>query len=488
MKHGTGNRIPRVSLAILLTTFTAASCGDQGKTIIRGTELKDHVTFLASDTLNGRYLGTDGINAAEEYIAGWFADMGLSPLPEEENYFLEFELESWSFDEDLTFIKTSNGTQQAIPGLDFRPFQFSDFGEVTGKVIFAGYGITAPEYSYDDYKDLDATGKIVLIMRHEPDESSNGDRFEGSTHSKHAEFKTKAENAKSHGATGMLLFTDPLHHAKSEDFRIRPAYYFPGGADAGTTPEIAEKPFIAFHISQQTAGLLLRGSDLSSLQKAVDSGTQAADNAIVYDNMVTLSYFPETAPTLVPVRNVAAYIPGTNPELADHWLLVGAHHDHIGSFVQEPGETYDTIFNGADDNASGVAGVLELAQQFAAAPAQRPIAFITFSAEEEGLFGSRALKSLSLIDISQIDFALNLDMIGRNPDNPIMIYGDGFAEGLGDIAEEHATANDTRITLMGKRYQPFSDFVIFHDSKIPYLMLFTGEHEDYHGTGDHSDR
>jgi Zn-dependent M28 family amino/carboxypeptidase len=189
---------------------------------------------------------------------------------------------------------------------------------------------------------------------------------------------------------------------------------------------------------------------------------------------------------------VAAFLEGYG-EAADEWIVVGAHHDHIGSFDGEG----DTIFNGADDNASGVSGVLELAEQFAGARnggpryggqrnGSRSMVFMTFAAEEIGLFGSYALDFYDLIDFDNVAFMLNLDMIGRNPEDAIRIYGDGFTPGLGDIVRNTGTV--LPIEFMGTDYFPFSDMAVFHENEIPFLMLYTGEHPDYHGTGDHAEK
>ncbi len=448
---------------------------------ITADELRAHVSYLASDALQGRYTGTPGVTEAEEYIADFFEGLGLTPLPGEDDFFLEFQLHSFTYDRNKTGL-TINGVDYTL-GEGFRPFRFSADGSIESEIIFAGYGITAPEYNYDDYAGLDVAGKIVVVMRHEPDETGTGDRFDGPTHTRHAYFKTKAENAAAHGAAGMLLYTDPLHHGEDDDLRVVPAYSF---VDTRPDPRrISEPPvaggFIAFHISRKVASALLPGVDLSSLQAAVDAG-QEIEGFLGEHLRVTarMSQTIDTNGQTVSARDVAAFLPGTAADKGE-WIVVGAHHDHIGAYAGEG----DTVFNGADDNASGVAGVLELAEQFTANPAQRPMVFMTFSAEEIGLFGSYALDRYDLIDLKKVGFMLNLDMIGRNPETPVEIYGDGLAEGLTDLVLEANSEPALDISLQGSEYVPFSDIAVFHDNRIPFLMIFTGEHPDYHGTGDH---
>ncbi len=452
---------------------------------ITAPELRSHVEYLASDALEGRYTGTSGVAAAESYIADFFGELGLLPLPDEEDYFLEFELQRRSYDKSATFLVV-DGTGYQL-GKDFRPFPFSDDGEIEAEVVFVGYGITAPEYDYDDYAGLEVTGKIVLLMRHEPDETGTKPGwFEGERHSRHAYFLTKAKTAAANGAVGMLLYTDPLHHASDSDLRVMPRYGFPNGEIRGRDgrQDPVADGFPAFHISREAASALLPGTDLSDLQRAVDSLEPVSQivKKLGTGKTVRMKQTDEYSTGTVAARNVAAYLPGTGD--GEDWILVGAHHDHIGSYSGEG----DTVYNGADDNASGVAGVLELAEQFAAHPAERGIVFITFGAEEIGLFGSYALDRYDLIDFERIGFMLNLDMIGRNPEKPVELYGDGFTDGLEDLVRAADEKHGVEIAFQGRSYEPFSDIAVFHDNRIPFLMFFTGEHPDYHGTGDHAEK
>jgi hypothetical protein len=477
---------------VFAATLSAAACSKEAKESISANELRMHVEYLASDALGGRFTGTAGVAAAEDYIAGEFARIGLLPLPEEEDYFLDFELDSASFDSSGTFLNIDEST--FFFGKDFKPFPFSSEGEISAPVVFAGYGITAPEYDYDDYKNLDVEGKIVIVMRHEPDEAGTTGRFDGKRHTTHAYFRTKAENALAHGAIGMLLYTDPLHHDADDDLRIMPVYAFTNDgtgdeASAGARSRFSGKPvaegFVAFHISRSAAGALLPGKNLVDLQKEVDSGSSVADlsGGDFGPSMVQMGQRVDFSGRRVQARNVAGFLPGRQKGNGD-WILIGAHHDHIGSFEGEG----DTIYNGADDNASGVAGVIELAEQFASNPPERSMVFLTFSAEEIGLFGSYALEKNDLLDLGRIGFMLNLDMIGRNPGDSISVYGDGLAAGLTDLVIQANEKPLLDLDLRGKEYEPFSDIAVFHDNRVPFLMMYTGEHADYHGIADHAEK
>lgn len=467
------------------------ACAGGAKELITQGELREHVEFLASDETRGRFIGTDGIESVEAYIAGQFQRYGLSRLPGEEDFFLEFSLHSQSIDRRRTTIEVLEAGKpvSGTIGKDFRPFPFSSFDEKTAELVFAGYGITAREYGYDDYEDLDVDGKIVLIMRHEPEENQEDGKFEGGRHSSHALFRNKAENALKHGAVGMLLYTDPLHHPDNDDLRVRPVLSFdlPQSGPVARREIDDENGFVAFHVSQSFAGLLM-GKDraqLKDLQRRIDFGFGVAEAAAELGDLSTvkLRQISEADIGSIQVRNVAAIAMGSDDLLKDEWIVIGAHHDHLGSY---PGEG-DTIFNGADDNASGVSGLLELAEQIADVKLRRSIVFVTFTAEEEGLFGSYALERFNLIDISKVKLMINFDMIGRNPEDDIMVYGDGFSPEIRQILEKTNRRYKFSFAYMNKTYEPFSDIAVFHENQIPYLMFFTGEHQDYHTTQDHAE-
>jgi Zn-dependent M28 family amino/carboxypeptidase len=311
-------------------------------------------------------------------------------------------------------------------GDDWRPFPFSDPGAIEGDVVFAGYGISSEEHGWDDYAGLDVEGKIVLILRHEPGEDDAGSVFDGKESSTHSTFINKAFKAAEHGAIGYLLVTDPRHHEAGDDFRVggRLALKAPEPREAG---ESEGPEFRAAHISRAVAEKLVAGSgkSLLELQTAIDDGIKPAELGI---GAVTasLAIKPTEGAVEVPEVNVVGRIEGS--ERPDEWVVVGAHYDHVGGYVGEG----DTIYNGADDNASGTAGMLEIARAFATLPPpKRTIVFMAFSAEEKGLLGSRAWVEQNGVD--KVVFMLNLDMIGRNPDKPVDLVGDGYGTGMTEI-------------------------------------------------------
>ena len=230
------------------------SAGAAGSTSITADRLREHVSYLASDSLAGRETGEPGVRKAERYIAKELRRVGLTPLPGQNSYFLDFTLYRRAYDTRATSVTvtTADGKLRGSVGVDFRPFPFSDDGEATSEVVFAGYGITAPDHEWDDYEGLDVEDKIVLLLRHEPGENDPDSSFDGTSSTNHATFATKARNAQQHGARGMLLVTDPLHHTAVDDMRTGGALRLEPLEEAHVDDE-EEPPFLALHISQEMA-------------------------------------------------------------------------------------------------------------------------------------------------------------------------------------------------------------------------------------------
>ena len=481
-----------VSCALIAFSSVIASCSardpvrTESPPAVSAEELERHVGYLASDDLFGREAGSEGIRLAEEYIAAEFLAAGLTPLPGEDDLFLEFTIYRRGFDPGRSILGFEVGGREieAKPGQGFRPFDFSDEGGVRAPVVFAGYGIRAPEYGYDDYAGLDVEGKIVLVFRHEPNENDPASPFNGTSHTRHALFLTKAKLARSLGAAALVLVTDPLNHGEEEDLRFPDGYSLSdsfgrtGDVVAGLAAVHASIPLIRDVLSGS-------GTDLSDLQSAVDGGARPSDLAFPE---VTAEVIVEMLPNIepVPVRNVAAYLSAGPPDGAGaKAVVVGAHHDHIGAFAGEG----DTIYNGADDNASGTAVVLELARIFSQCGGcnERPMIFMTFSAEEMGLFGSRVLFEERIIDPETIEFMVNFDMVGRNPDGSVEAEGADKLPAVMKIIEETAASFPSLRLSFPAEEVTASDHYPFRRAGIPSIFMSTGLHEDYHGVDDESD-
>jgi hypothetical protein len=461
-----------------------------GVASIRADDLRAHVELLASDEYAGRETLAPGADLAAAHLAAQFRAYGLAPMPGRDDFDVPYTLYQLGYDEAATVLVAGGKTYDA--GVDYTPFQFSDDGEAEGAVVFAGYGITAPEQNWDDYEGLDVTGKIVLVLRHTPNEKADPDPF---AKTQHAAFLTKALNAQSHGAAGMILVTDPLHHQDGDDMRMRsmlltePIDLAKQRAEAAKREPKDQPKFRAVHVSQSVAAELVAstGKELLDIQRAVDNGAKPSAFQISGVS-ATIGVKASDELRTVTARNVAGFLRGSDPKLADEWIVIGAHYDHLGAFGG--GGDSDVIYNGADDNASGTAGMLELAQAFAALPEApaRSILFIGFSGEEKGLLGSRALIDQKLVPLDKLVFMLNLDMIGRNPERPVEVVGDGYSDGIAAAVQAASDAEKLAVELGGSSYSGNSDHHPFYASDVPFLFFFTGLHDDYHQLSDHSDK
>jgi len=491
------NRIFNIVFTAILILWVFSGCTEKEKAAttfsfrILSSDLETHSTALASDMFNGRMVGTDGIERAEEYISTRFEEAGLSFIPNEDDYFLEFSVYAYGFDKKKTQLSVFSGDGAELiahSGQDgnFKPFYFSGSGSIEADVIFAGYGITAPEYDYDDYTRLDVEGKIVFVFRHEPNETDAESVFAGTEMTSHAYFTRKAENAYAHGAKGIILVTDTLHHDITADLplimetlSLSPDENFYAGPQNADIPDT----FLALYAGQSFINTIMDfyGIDLAEIQRKLDSGIPPHKlDFPLFRAAIEVS--KQESPRELIARNSVAMVTGT--VAPEKLVVIGAHHDHLGGYKGKG----DTIYNGADDNASGVAAVLELAHYFSKNPPAVSLLFMTFSAEEQGLFGSRAVFEYNLLPEDPISLMINIDMIGRNPDQPVTVTVNGVTEGLRSSIHEAAEKQgiDIRFRSPGRRY--LSDHSPFQDQGIPVISFFTGLHDDYHKPSDESDK
>ncbi len=492
--------LPILGLVVLLQP----ACRTPGATAVEATpappgglesitvdDLSGHVRELASDAYRGRETLTPGADAAAAYLEERFAALGLEPLPDAPGLRVPYALQQTGFRAEGTSLVA--GDEPFVLGTDFAPFAFSDAGEARGAVVFAGYGITSDDPAHDDYAGLDVEGKVVLVLRHTPREDDPDAPLTGSAH---AFFRNKAVNAAAHGAVGMVLLTDPKHHDEADDLRLPTRLRLPPKpspeGEAATKKEAPAKaakeepPFLAMRLSQAAAGRLVVGGldAIRAAQDALDAGTRAADVGLAPRGPVSLTIAGTPEPVVVRPDNVVGVLPGADPERRDELVVVGAHFDHLGGFEGDG----DTVFNGADDNASGTAGLLELAEAFARGPRPaRSLVFAGFSGEEKGLLGSKALLREGRLAAADVVFMLNLDMIGRNGDRPLRVTGDGYGTGLRELVEAANAAVGLDLRYGGTEYSANSDHHPFFQNDVPVVFFFSGLHDDYHQLSDHVD-
>lgn len=429
--------------------------------------LRRHVQFLADDAREGRGIGTRGLDQAADYIAAVLQSIGLEPAFDG-SYFQPFDM-GWG----VTLGAGNNVTLHDVrldTASGIMPLGFSSAGTVRGPVVFAGYGITAPEYSYDDFAATETNGAIVLCMTGEPGEFDTNSVFEGVNYTTHAGVRAKATNARLHGAAALLLVEGPIYAGKGPETLRAPRSDEPY-ADCGIP---------ALRITREAVGRLFADFDLEALQKFIDEHTAPRSLTLKSD---TLAVSVDLARRTVQVKNVGAVIPGDSSI-----ILIGAHYDHLGfgqsgSLEREPG----LIHNGADDNASGVASILEVARLLKEKPVRSTVFIAAFTAEETGLNGSNHLVKFFPHGVYRVRAMMNLDMVGRVRNNALTVMGCNTAAEFEKIVKQADEPIGLQITCKGGGYGP-SDHMAFFVADRPVLFLFSGAHEDYHRASDDADK
>ncbi|MCB0283739.1 MAG: M20/M25/M40 family metallo-hydrolase [Calditrichae bacterium] len=434
-------------------------------------QLSKHVHFLASDKLEGRLPGTEGGMAAANYVESQFKAYGLQPLTD--SGFQDFKVVS------KVELATKNtmkvGEQIYTVEEDFIPVGFTDNKSLEAGVVFAGYGfvIDTDSLKWDDFSGIDVDGKWVIILRGDPENSPHGGAYY-----EHSALRKKALNATDNGALGVLFVSGPEYDDEDELMRLA---FDQSKSNAGV-PVINIKRSVADFI------LAGKGTTIAELEKKLNSDKKANS----FEIPVTVSASAEVNLVKVQTRNVLAVLPGSDETLKDQYIVVGAHYDHLGYGGRGSGSrTPDTvaIHNGADDNASGVSSMLEIAEYFSAMKTKRSILFMAFGAEEMGLLGSKYFVNNPLIDLKKIDIMYNLDMVGRldSVDKGLTLGGTGTAEGLEDFIKKESEKFDLKVKTSPEGTGP-SDHATFYLENIPVLFFFTGTHDDYHTYRDDSDK
>jgi aminopeptidase YwaD len=429
--------------------------------------LRGHVYYLADDAREGRGIGTRGLDEAADYIAAALQRMGLQPAFDS-SYFQPFDM-GWG---------VTLGPGNAVTLGDIRldtasgimPIGFSSAGTVRGPVIFAGYGITAPEYNYDDFAGVESSGAVLLCLTGEPGEYDTSSIFEGVNYTSHAALRAKATNARLHGAAALLLVEGPIYAGTGTETLRSPRSDEPY-ADCGLP---------ALRLTREAVAKLFPDFDLLALQKFIDEHSAPRSLPLKND---TLTVAVDLSRRTVEVKNVGAVIPGDS-----EIIVIGAHYDHLGygqsgSLEKQPG----LIHNGADDNASGVASILEAARQLIKKPVHSTVFIASFTAEETGLNGSAYLVKHFPHGVYRVRAMINLDMVGRVRNNALTVMGCNTAAEFENIVKAADEDVGLKITCKGGGYGP-SDHMSFFTADRPVLFLFSGAHEDYHRASDDANK
>ena len=432
-----------------------------------------HVAYLASDELGGRGPATEGSEKAARYIVEQFEQAGCQPGGEDGTWFQPFEVRRGKrlVDEEAA-LEISGLDRQCELRKDWIPLPFTETEDVEGPLAFAGYGIQATNFEYDDYDGFDAEGKILLIFRYEPKDEDPEAKFGGERPSRHALFVRKARTAANQGAKALLIVNPPNRDPDKDQL-----YDF----DASNSQQTYQLPMA--HITREMAGAILEKAgapDLKTLQEKLDEERKPLSQ----DLGLTVALRPGVKPNMLLAKNVLGVIRGDGG--TEETIVVGAHRDHLG--IQPPrsrgADRTPVVYNGADDNASGTAGVIELARAVnSGPPLRRNVLFIAFDAEEMGLLGSRHFVGNPTVELDNVRAMLNLDMVGRLSQKKFTIFGIPTAEEFPELVEKAAEERGLKYKASRGMFGG-SDHASFARHDIPALFFFTGMHKEYHQPQD----
>ena len=511
---------------VLSLALSVAVFAQQPSTTPSVDRLRQMVTYLASDMLDGRRTGTQGANDAAHYIAGEFSMMGLRPGMQiarpartrgemRSRYLQPFPYVSKVElgQNNLFYVNPgrADDTMQFRVGEDWMPLGFSSNGDVkAAEIVFAGYGISSSELKYDDYAASNAKDRVAVVFAGTPDGDNPHGQFV-----QPGQIRFKAAAARAAGARTLLIIANEVIIANeeklNEDRLARLAYDNAG--EAGI-------PVLV--ISRALTKKILN-VEVADLQKAADARTSSDSLLRQPIKGRSLSLTVNVKRIESPSHNVVGILPGSDPKLKDEAIVIGAHYDHLGrggqgSLAPREGE----IHHGADDNASGTAGLLELARMFST---QRPkprrtIVFIAFSGEEEGLIGSSYYANHPVVPLANTVAMINLDMVGRLNNRKLTIGGMGTASEWRSLIEktnlaptsiavghiknssspaavrtlltsgaprDAETKEQFALSLNEDGYGP-SDHSSFYSKQIPVLFFWTGTHADYHKPSDTAEK
>lgn len=432
-----------------------------------------HVKYLASDALQGRATGSRGLDKAERYIEKAFREAGLQPAGTR-GYRQPFTVTTRT---SLAPGNTIRFAGQAVKSTDFIPLDMTSSRQVRAPVAYVHYGITAPEYHYDDYAQLNVTGKVVVILRYEPQEFDDHSIFQGRSYTRHAGIDAKVTNAKLHGAVAVIIAADrPIGPSDGDKLAT---------LDGNAAPHEAGIPVMQVRVAVVKEWIKSEGRDLEAMVRETDKSL--TNQSFTFGAQHDLEVHANVKRTTSEVHNVLGYVPGETEE----YVVVGAHYDHIGlggRYSMSPSEA-GHIHHGADDNASGTAALIELARQVAKEPKRRRgVLFIAFASEELGLLGSAWWVENPTRPLAACDAMLNLDMVGRLRGEHLYLGGGASAKQFPDLIEQLRPSTPILLDAASDSTSAGSDHSSFLNKGIPALFFFTGLHGDYHRPSDTWDK
>ncbi len=467
------NRINFKIILIVITFVSTAFSQAPLNPEITAAEIQYHINYLASEELEGRMTGTPEVYKAAVYLQNEFIRYGLYPFFDG-SYFQEFPFIAGIESGDNVYFKINAGNKSTALQYksEFIPVSFTDNLTISANLVFAGYGISAPEIEYDDYDALNVKDKIVIVLRNHPDKENPHSQFE-----KYSSLRFKTTTARDKGALGIIFIND---YQKDTDELIS-LKYDNASSITGIAVINIKRSFIEDLFAAENKNLR---AVVESMDNNIKPNSFALNSASV-ETRIEVNKIEKSC------RNVAGFIPGNDPAYVNEYVVIGAHYDHLGWGDHNSLYIGDVpmIHFGADDNASGTTGLLELAEKFMSVKdrLKRNIVFAAFSGEELGLLGSAYMVNNFPVPITDVVTMINMDMIGRlNDKNDLIVYGTGTSSYWKSILNEK-NIYDFHLTFNDDGFGP-SDHSSFYSKQIPVLFFFTGTHTDYHKPSDTADK
>jgi hypothetical protein len=469
----------RHALATVLIVVSVTAVG--GDKEIEPGALLGHIKFLAADDLKGRGNGSEGLERAADYIAEQFKSAGLQPGVAG-NWFQPFELNAGLVigQDNKISIENRGKTTSFELGSGYYPLAAAGSDRTPSlklehlPLVFAGYGLAVPDLGYDDYARVDVAGKAVLIFTHEPQEHEAGSRLNGTRPMPQTTLNAKAQLALSKGARALIAVSDPTHRNDEGQFTL-----------FKNDPDAEDQGIPVLRVKRSEIQPLLDAWRLDATARLIDMDLIPRSELL---NGASFDYIESLTRNRKTVRNVVGILPGSDPAKAGESIVIGAHYDHVGlgGRLSVTPERTGEIHNGADDNASGTASIIEIARVAADQRSRFPrtLVFVAFAGEERGLLGSAYYANHAVVPIDKTIAMLNLDMVGRARGQ---VDISGLEASPSMEADLKAAASAAGSGLDIKRQGPGagrSDDANFIDHRIPAINFFTGFHPDYHRPTD----
>ena len=467
------------SAAVVGVSLAVLALGSGGAFAQSGTDgepssIRANVEYLASDALEGRFTGSEGIRKAADHIIAELEAIGAGPLPGVGDFRLPFEYTGSARDGGSNLrLETADGGSRDFAD-SVRGLSFSESTTASGPLVFAGYGLVIPEtdgFSYDSYATLDVADRIVLVLRYFPEDSEGDLR---ALFSRYSDLRFKAAALRQRGARGMVVVTGPRSPGAGRLVRMT--------ADAA----VADSGIAAVSVTGAVAEALFERVPERTLEEAQAELDDGNPHVAGFEIPVEVTVDARVSRERRTGYNVVGYLPPTTEPHDKPYVALGAHYDHLGrgeSGSLAGADAAGEVHNGADDNASGVAAVLAAGAELAARGRARGAVLAFWSGEEIGLLGSAEFARNGPLPMDEVAAYVNFDMVGRMRDNALTAQGLGSSSVWPGLVDEVNGAFDFNLQRVTDPYLP-TDSISFIEADVPSLALFTGSHPEYHRPSD----